>query len=174
MRVWQIFGNPLHSPGVTLAAVQSDLTGWTGGVSRREPPFIYFSLRVIYFSPVFVLICWTFRNFYRQTQKALSGMAPAGVETLLWLLILTYYLFLVEPWHLLTLVANQESRFFYAAYPAIAVLSARALDIIRRKCAGKFKHPAMADAVIVLALFLNAWWGIPKAMKAVFSNGLLF
>ena len=172
-KVWQNFGNPMYLPS-TFAAVKTDMTGWIRQVSHRPAPLFFFSLGVLYLSPVFTFAFSSFRNFYRRVAGTSPGAGAADAKTLLWLWILASYFFLVEPWHLLVLIANQEHRFFYTAYPAIALLAASGLDRFRQTAGKKIGNTFWADAAIALLLLANACWGVRQAMPVVMNNQLLF
>ena len=174
VKVWQHFGSPFHQPASTLSALEDDLTGWIRAVSNRPPPFIFFSLGVLCLSPVFSTVFLTFRSFFRGVKDAARGTRAPDVTVFLWLWVSGFYLFLVEPWNILALVANQEHRFFYMAYPALALLAASGIDRIRAVSTPWVKPLWMADTAVWAMLALNAWWGVPKAMEIIYSNALLF
>ena len=175
-KVWKNFGHPFYQPISTLSAIRQELTGWVRQVSHRPAPFIFFTWGVISLSPVFACVFLTVRRFYAEVAQALSRKKKAGLsaEAMLWIWILAYFSFVVEPWHILALTANQEHRFFYQAYPAIALLSALGLETIRGRLRPLLKNRWIPDMVVVALLCLNAWWGIPRAMAILMNNTLLF
>ncbi len=170
IKVYSVYGSPLHQPGSVSIGLKEDLTGWFHTVSHRPPPFIFFSLGVIWLSPLLAFALTGLGRFIRQV----SGKEKAGPETMLWLWILTFFFFITEPWHVLELIADQEHRFFYMAYPAIAVLAAAVLDSIGARWSGKLKNSRIPVVVITAALLLNACWGIPQALKVIYENNMLF
>ena len=172
--IWKHFGDPFFQPASTFSAMRTDRTGWFHEISHRPAPALFFSVGVLFLSPMLSFAFLTWRRFYGQMTDALSRTGRAGVETMLWLWVLGYYFYLVEPWHVLVLTANQEHRFFYMATPAIALLAAVGLEMTRKAWGERTKNFIPVDLVLMGLLALNAWWGIPKAMKVVLSNQLLF
>ncbi len=173
LKVYQVFGNPIHQPGSVFEGIQNDRTGWFYAVSHRPPPFLFFSVGVIYLSPIFGFALLRLRKFYRHCGG--DPMDESGsAEMMLWLWILAFFVFITEPWHVLVLMGDQEHRFFYGAYPAIAILSALGVDSLRLKWSRSTQHRWLPDTAIASLLWVNALWGIPKAMKVIYQNNLLF
>ena len=175
-QVWKVFGSPFHQPASAESAIQNDLTGWFYELSKRPAPLLFFSWGVLTLTPFFSFLFLTARQFYRQVSDAIfpRPVKTPGVETVLWAWGLVFYVFASEPWHLFSVVATQEHRFFYMAYPALAVLSAAGFDHLRAWGRGRTKQGWVFDLVALVFLSLNAWWGIPPAMKFILNNSMLF
>jgi len=169
-KVYRTFGTPLHIPGSVSSGMSQDVTGWFQSVSHRPPPFLFFSIGVIFLSPLLGLALGTLRSFSRQ----ISDAEKTGPETLLWLWVLVFFFFITEPWHILELLADQEHRFFYMAYPALAILAASVIERLRLRWNVRAKNPWIPYLAVLFLFGINAWWGIPAAMKSIFQNNLLF
>lgn len=173
-KVYEIYGDPLHLPKAAMsAALKEDLTGWFRQLSLRPPPALFFSLGVIALCPFFAFVLWTLASFWRRSKNVWLSKAPNDFLVFLWLWVIGFYLYLSQPWHLLAQNYSQEHRYFYMAYPAIAMLAAiGALDFFRKIKFFK-DRPWRIRIFIGILLILNAFWMIPQTMKLIYSNSLL-
>jgi len=101
-------------------------------VNRRPSPVFFFSLGVMALCPLFSCALFTLKKFRQEILEAWHGR-PAGSTLFFWTWILVFYILATQPWHVLTVGFNQEHRYFYLAYPPIALLSALVLDRFRQK-----------------------------------------
>ncbi len=164
-KVYSILGNPLHTPGSVNAGFSEDMTGWFRTVSQRPPPVLFFSLGVVFLSPLFAFSFLTLPRTWREQE---------GVRLMLWCWILPYFIFATEAWQILELSAGQEHRFFYMAYPALAILAALGMDLVRQVLRRKVTLAWLPDLAVIVLLFWNAWRGIPQVMKVIYQNNMLF
>lgn len=172
LKVIQVYGEPLHQPtqGISQANSQ-DITGWFAAVRGRAHPIILFSLGLSFLCPLFALAYLTWDDLGR----AIRGERDPAIRgtLMLWVWILVFYLYLADISDFFA-VGNKEHRYFYPAYPAIAVLAASGLNRVRQWLADFFGKPGIADATVIFLLLANAAWGCYFAYPKIFSDQLLF
>lgn len=171
--VWRVFGTPFHQPG-SASVLASDKTGWFQTLAQRPAPAIFFSLGPVLLCPFFSLAIFTFARFFRQSSGRLRHAAEFPAESLLWLWVLAFFLFIAEPWKFPPSPFVDEHRFLYMAYPALAILAASAWDRGRGWWAGRGRSLAVYDLAGVAMLLLNAWYGIPFVRKIIFNDDMLY
>lgn len=173
LRVIQVYGEPLHQPnaGLALANVQ-DTTGWFAAVRSRPQGSVLFAVGTLLLSPLFGLAYLTWNKFWRAVRNVDTHSSARGV-IILWLWILVFYLYLAEISYIFA-PGNKEHRYFYPAYPAIAVLAAAGLDGVRQKLAARPGRERVADVLVILLLFVNLAWGCALAYPKIIGDQLLF
>lgn len=174
-KVWQVFGNPIHQPGSIEALMRTDKTGWFRDLAQKPSPYLYFSWEVIRLSPFFAFALLTLGKAWRPAISSFSSKPlPPSRELVLWCWILAHYVFLTEPWHVVTAQAVDEHRFFYPVYPAIALLAASAWQGLRARWAATKAARLGWDAAAASLLALNAWKAIPPVMKLIYGDSMLY
>lgn len=166
IKVWQVYGHPLHQPPreLMIRSIHEDVTGWFRSLYAQMHPVFLFSVGLLYLSPLLV-----------SAYATLARLKNAGNDRrwiYLWIWVLSFYIHFAAPWELLHFNGNREQRYFYPAYPAIVILAACGLDTLREKIGLITRRPWLAEAGIVLLLALNACWSIQIAMQKVFANDL--
>lgn len=165
-RVIQTYGHPLYQPGQAMHdALSSDVTGWFAAVHSRPHPSVLFSIGAILLCPLFAfsLVSWnrswsSWTGRFRDSQS--RGLA------LLWIWVMTFFLCLANLTDLFG-TGNQEHRYFYPAYPALAILSAFGIQrFLQNRRAG-----GMISALMLVA---GAAWGAWLAYPKIFSDQMLF
>jgi 4-amino-4-deoxy-L-arabinose transferase-like glycosyltransferase len=169
--VYKVYGDPFHT-SVNPKFVSTDITGWFQAVRQRPHPIIFFSFCTVFLSPLFVCVFFSAGRFY-QLVKSRPETDSERCLVFCWVWILVIFLELGRPWHLMGHVGNQEHRYFYIAYPAIAVLSGYTLDRLREWIGRWTRNRWAPDAAILGLLLLNAWVTIPTAMHVVYENVML-
>ncbi len=173
-RVFEVYGDILHQP---LQGMQQggneDITGWFAAVRARPHPLIFFAVGVPLMFPLFFFAYATWARFWR----GLTGFAadPASRHWIaLWIWILMFYRVFTDITRLFGTGGIQEHRYFYAVYPAIAILSACALNGLRTRVMIYTKRAWAASGLMVLLLTANAAWGAWQAYAQIFNDSLLF
>ncbi len=175
VKVWQVYGNPLHKPdwGLMLQSIQSDTSGWAVALYRRPHPVFLFSLGILYLSPMMGLAYGTLAELRRQTNAIVRGAIADSRVLFLWLWILAFFIHFLAPWNLLNFNGNREHRYFYLAYPAFFVLASYILDRMRDRLGKAVKNSLAAEALAIVLIVLNGFWGVSIAMKYIFENDML-
>lgn len=173
-KVWQTYGSPVHQPSSAAAAMGEDRTGWFRALALRPPPLVFFSWGVAELVPFFALSLFTLGDFFRQTASAFSKKVSDGEdsETFLWLWVLAFFVFAAEPWNFMTASAGQEHRFFYLAYPPLAVLSSAAAGRLADRLGGP-RRRFWAYAAVTFLILLSAAHGLPRAFDVIRRNDML-
>ncbi|MEI8344553.1 MAG: phospholipid carrier-dependent glycosyltransferase [Candidatus Omnitrophota bacterium] len=175
-KVWHIYGNPLYvgDAGAMSRAGVQDITGWFGAMRKRPPTVIFFSLGVVTICPVFAAAFFSIKRLKTEASDLWHKRSDASTPlTMLWLWILSFFMTAAQPMQLLSSGQNQEHRYFYMAYPAIAVVSALMLDrfrcLLSRICPIKW----VADLLVLMILGLSACVGVPLGMRHVLTQNFL-
>lgn len=159
IRVIEVYGEPLHLPRAGMGkAYQEDTTGWFAAVAARPHMSLLFALGVPMLCPLFALAYMSWPAFWRALKGTARDTHSAGI-LMLWCWILTFFINLAYLSNIFG-GGNKEHRYFYFAYPAIAILAASVL-------------PRMRQWAIPL-LILNAVWGCWQAYPKIFADQMLF
>jgi 4-amino-4-deoxy-L-arabinose transferase-like glycosyltransferase len=160
LRVFQTYGDPLHQPHAGMAqANQEDMTGWFAAVAARPHTSVMFALGVPLMCPLFAAAFGAWPRFWSALRGAVSDDASRGT-LMLWVWVLAFYVYLVYPADIFA-TGNKEHRYFYFAYPAIAILAASVLR-------------GMRQWALLPLLILNTAWGCWQAYPKIFTDQLLF
>lgn len=173
--VYSVYGNPFYQPFEGWArALDTDKTGWFRALRERPAPTLFFTINLLTICPIFILSFFSLKKAYGYASDAPVRRPEALYFVYLWVWVLFFYLWLAQPWRILEMELNQEHRYFYAAYPALALLAAWALDTIRLKLKKYASWPFSAEILVWSILILNAWRSVPLGLKIVYSNQMLF
>jgi Dolichyl-phosphate-mannose-protein mannosyltransferase len=166
-RVYTVYGDPLFLP-VAKNMTEIDKTGWWKILNARPEPLILFTIGITYLSPAFVFC-------YVSLKKLIKGLLKTAKMTtvsednviLLWLWILTFAgIFIVKG-------GGKEHRRMLPVYPAIAILAAYMLDLLRGYLKDKTHYRLLPEMIIISILLFSAFWSVPIGLDAVFRNEAL-
>ncbi len=165
-KVIQTYGHPLYQPvqGMTTA-LGSDVTGWFAAVHSRPHPSILFSLGAVFLCPLFGFAAATWNQAWSGIIGRLKDSRTRSL-VLLWIWPSVFFLCIANLNNLF-ITGNQEHRYFYPAYPALAILAAVGLErFLQNRRAG-----GMIIGLIALAC---AAWGAWLAYPKIFADQMLF
>jgi len=175
LKVIEVYGEPLHLPsqGMDLAQIH-DRSGWFAALAERPAPILFFSLGPLYVCPLFAALFLTFGRFRSDVTLMMKRQTADHRFIILWVWLLVFFYFVGNPTKVMFAGFNQEHRYLYPAFPAIAILAAFGLDRLRVWFGNLLRRPLAGELVILVLLVLNACWSVPMAMKIIFEDRSLF
>jgi hypothetical protein len=175
-RVTQTYGHPLHQPIHAMTeAAGSDVTGWFAAVRTRPHAAILFSFGAIALCPLFVF-CWaawhrTWSGWFVSDDKV---AAESKGLALLWVWVAVFFLYFAQL-NSIFATGNQEHRYFYPAYPALAILSAFGLNSFTARLKQHFsRQGAWVEGIVVTFILISSAWSCSIAYPKIFADQMLF
>lgn len=160
IKVYSTYGNPLYVP--TQANLQELKLGWLMALYSRPPGLVLYPVGIACLSPLMAVSFLTLRRFFKEALQIIKAKSKEYRHVFLWVIILTFYLFLGS---------NREHRYLLPVYPAIAVLAGWYLDTLRQF----FKKKRAYVITIVFLFLVSAVWSAPLGVKAgIEGKTLLF
>jgi len=173
VKVYHVYGNPLHTPGTGMAVSrQADITGWFEALRSRPRPLFFFTFSVIATCPLFGLALVSLRDFHVQVRSFLNRRAADAKIIFLWLWIIAFFIPSSQIFRFVWSASNQEHRYFYPAYAAIALLAGVVLDRLRQGLARR-AGGIWSEIVVGALLIWNIWISVPIVAELLKTNSML-
>lgn len=174
-KVYQQYGSFFYQPQAGWAeANQTDVTGWFRALRERPIPVVFFSIGLIWVCPIFLFALFSLKQSFARAQQAPLENKQSLALVYLWVWILAYYFWLAQPWEIIIANQNQEHRYFYYAYPALAILSAFMFNQCFEALKKRSRWAYSAETIMLLLLILNAWRTLDLGFKIISTNQMLF
>lgn len=174
-KVVQTYGHPLYQPAQGMReALSSDVTGWFAAVHSRPHPLILFTLGAAALCPLFVFAVVTWGRAWSGITGQLKDSQSRSLA-LLWIWPAVFILYMANLGNIFS-TGSQEHRYFYPAYPALAILAAFGLDRFFEVQSNRrfFHNRSIGSVTIAILLSVGAVWGIKLAYPLVITDQMLF